>query len=214
MRGSRIVIVGEQTTITALLDVPLSEVKVGDQVTVSGRPAVVVADRVLLTPELSIADIMQALLPAGPDSAPPPGTPAPPAPEVPGPPAGMPGTPMAPVPTAPPITTVSGTVKSVEPLVIADAAGSEVAVTLPEGARVLKRAPADLSAAELGGNLVAIGAVNADGYLEAERLYLGESLSMRGMMGMGFGRGREGGPGFPMGGPMGGPPAPGGGGRP
>jgi hypothetical protein len=98
--------------------------------------------------------------------------------------------------------TISGSVKSVEPLVVTLADGSDVAVQLPESARVLRRADGDLSAVEADMPLVAIGTVNADGYLEADRIYLGESLSMGRM---GFGRSRGGGPPtMPMGGPMGG----------
>ena len=114
--------------------------------------------------------------------------------------------PMGPGPTpgmGPPASvTISGSVKSVEPLVVTLADGSDVAVQLPESARVLRRAEGDLSAVVADMPLVAIGTVNADGYLEADRIYLGESLSMGRM---GFGRSRGGGPPMmPMGGPMGG----------
>jgi len=222
MRGSRIVIADEKTTITQMAEVPLSELKVGDEVRVSGVPAAIVAERVQLGPELSMADVIQALQQS---SAPTPGAPAP------TPPAGgvgpaPPRPPAAPTPpgaasqpssgeAGPPVSvTVTGKVKSVQPLVIASGSGSEVAVTLPEGARILRRSPADLSTAEPDEPVVAIGQVDADGYLVADRIYLGESLPM-GRTGFGRGRGGPGGgpPMMPMGGPGGNaPPAPGGGG--
>jgi len=213
-RGSRIVIAGEQTAITQMADIPAGELKVGDTVTVSGVPAVVVAEKVQVGGELSFADIMRALqesdggapAPAAPPTG---GGEAPPTP-APGPTAPAGGA-TPPAPTVggpspgggpPANVTISGSVKSVEPLVVTLANGSEVAVQLPEGARVLRRTQGDLSALALDEPLVAIGKVNADGYLEADRIYLGESLSMGRS---GFGRGRGGGPPMmPMGGPMGG----------
>jgi hypothetical protein len=215
-RGSRIVIAGEGTAITQMADVPPGELRIGDTVTVSGMPAVVVAEKVQVGAELSMADIMRALQgsgetpPAAEGSTPPAPPPAAPTPVPTTPAEGA--TPPAPMPPDPPPgsgppanVTISGSVKSVEPLVVTLANGSDVAVQLPEGARVLRRTEGDLSAVTLGEALVAIGQVDEDGYLAADRIYLGESLSMGRS---GFGRGRGGGP--PMM-PMGGPPGGGGG---
>lgn len=216
-RGSRIVIAGEKTVITQMAEVPAGELKVGDTVTVSGMPAVVVAERVQVGAELSIGEVMRALQGGGEGGASPaapttegaaPAGPPGPAPTAPG--GGPPMiAPLGPGPMpgmGPPTSiTISGSVKSVEPLVVTLAGGSDVAVQLPESARVLRRSDGDLSALEADMPLVAIGTVNADGYLEADRIYLGENLSMGRMS---FGRSRGGGP--PMM-PMGGPTAGGGG---
>jgi hypothetical protein len=210
-RGSRIVIAGEKTAITHLAEIPPAELKIGDEVAVSGAPTTILAEKVQVGPELSFMDIMRALQE---DAArPTPAAPAAPGSEgnqpAAGPPTSAPPGPPPQGPSAgPPVSvTLSGKVKSLEPLIITLAGGSDVAVQLPEGARVLRRAQSDLSAANVDEPIVAIGRPDEDGYLVADRIYLGESLSMGRM---GSGRGRGGPPMMPMGGPGG---APGGGGQ-
>jgi hypothetical protein len=200
-RGSRIVIADEKTAITQMAEVPLTELKIGDEVTVSGAPATILAEKVQIGPGLSMADIMRALQedPASPTPgapAAPEGAGGPPTPPMPGP------SPQMPSAGAPVSITLSGKVKSLEPLVITLAGGSDVAVQLPEGARVLRRAEADLTAVKADESIIAIGHPDENEYLVADRIYLGESLSMGRM---GSGRGRGGPPMMPMGGPGGAP---------
>ncbi len=123
-----------------------------------------------------------------------------------GPPGAASAMPGPPAESAAPLSlTLTGRVKSAEPLVVTTADGSDVAVQLPEAAQVLRRADGDISAVQIGDSMVATGQVDADGYLAADRIYLGETVSM----GRSGGRsGRGGGfPGFgmpPMMGPAGG----------
>ena len=218
-RGSRIVVAHEATTITRMAPVALGELKVGDEVTVAGAPTVVVAEKVQVGAALSMMDLIRALQEGAGEASAPPAPPAPegqtpPAEAPPAPPNLLPAAPGAPGPGGPPSgggapasVTLTGQVKSVEPLVVTLPDGSELAVQLPEGAPILRRAEADLSAVVLGDAVVAVGQVDADGYLAADRIYLGESISM----GRSGGRGGRGGGGFGgFGGGFGGPPMGGG----
>lgn len=202
-RGSRIAIVGEGTTITRMIEVPREELTAGDEVAVSGTPTVVIAERVQIGAELTMMDVFQALQEdtspgrdsrlmtqapqgAGESQSQVSGA----APAGPGFISAQGGSPIA------PSVTLSGKVKSVDPLVVTLNTGAEVAVQLPEGIKVLRRVESDLMAAVVEEPIVAVGQVNEDGYLEATRVYLGERVSMGRT---GFGRGRGGGPlGFPM----------------
>jgi hypothetical protein len=73
---------------------------------------------------------------------------------------------------------VTGNVKSLSPLVVVIGGGDEISVLLPENASVFRRTKADISAAAVGQTVWAFGAVDGDGYLQAARVYLGETLSM------------------------------------
>jgi hypothetical protein len=168
-RSSRVVVVGAATKITRLAEAPLSELKVGDEISVSGLPLAVAADRVRVGPTMTMADVFRALQEgekppegASPAALPPAG------PAAGGPPGGF---------RRPPTVTVSGTVKSLAPLVVIVAGVGEVAVTLPPEARLLRRAEGDLSAAAAGQEVIALGRPNDDGYLAATEVHLGESLS-------------------------------------
>ena len=227
-RGSRIVVVSEGTEFTRLGEVPLSEVRVGDEVSITGVPTAIRAETVLLSRPLSIS-LLQALQEG--DAAADQGTgssgsdepetsdadgadeiktdtPAAPdreeaEPEE----ADAPGAQRSDVGTPAPLlsTTVSGVVKSLEPFVVEFRDGLQISVAMPADAHVFRRQGADISAAEIGAEVLAIGQVNGDGYLAADRVMLGETISM--------GMGRSGrGPGGPPGGFGGGPggPRPGG----
>ncbi len=228
-RGSRIVVTGPDTAITQLAPVPLSELAVGDRITVTGVPVAIQAESLLLSQPLGLADVLQGLQttegPAAPEAdaprtdrpqaGPPSGesgdqngseTPAPsPEPEAqtpgqPGPPA--PGAPAAP-PTPAPTATLLGTVKSLQPLVVELDGGHQVSVVLSDQTPALRRADADMSAVTPGQLIVAVGDVDQDGYLLAAKVYLGESLSMGRMS---SGRGGPGPSGGFRGGPRGGRP--------
>jgi hypothetical protein len=206
-RGSRIVIADETTAITRMAEIARTELKPGDEIVVTGVPTAVLAEKVQAGPALSIMDLMRALQESAPAGAPAEGQPAPggaPASPAPGPVAPVPGPaleggtptmgPGFPMPGGAPSSsvTLTGQVKTVEPLTLSLPDGSELAVQLPEGAPVFRRADADASAVTLGEAIVAIGQVNPDGYLLATRIYLGESLAMgrmggRGGRGGGFG---------------------------
>jgi len=215
-RGSRIVAVGESTKVTRMAQVPPSELKVGDEVTVSGTPTVIAADQVRLGRPMGIAELMGALEggekpPAEqpspkpqPGGQPGPAGNAPAAPSTPAPPtvAMPPAPPMMPSRPSPRYS-LSGTVKSVTPLVVTTADGVDVTVVIPAGGSVLRRQDGDLSAAVVGDEVVALGDVDDDGYLAATEVHLGESISL-GRMGSGMGMG-----GSTMGAPRG-PAAPGG----
>ncbi|MGQ9729672.1 MAG: hypothetical protein ACUVX8_00230 [Candidatus Zipacnadales bacterium] len=198
MRGSRIVIVKENTIVTTMTEIPLSELKIGDEVSVSGTPTALLAAKVEIGQRLSMADIIQWLMqsPQSSQTANSPTAPSaplgPPSPaESPSPtsadrgPEGRPsalasrdGGPEA-GPSLPSLTvSISGRVKSLEPFVIATESGAEMLITLPPDAVMLRREPADLSALKLGENLIAIGNPDENGYLVATRVYLGETLAM------------------------------------
>jgi len=196
-RGSRIVIAHEATAITQMAPIGRGELKAGDEVVVTGMPTVVVAERVQIGAALSMMDLMRALqgpppsAPAGAEGAPAPTPPAPTAPET-------------PAPAGPPTggaaagVTLTGHVRTTDPLVLTLGDGSELAVQLPDGAPILRRTEADLSALVLGDAIVALGQLDEDGYLLADRIYLGESVSMGRSGGRGGRGGGFGGP--PMGG--------------
>jgi hypothetical protein len=205
--GSRIVVVGQSTKVTRMAQIPPSELKVDDEVTVSGTPTVIAADQVRLGRPMGIAEVMGALQGEKPSAEQPS-----PKPRTGGNPAGAgnaPGAPSTPapptvaMPAAPPMTpsrpgpgySLSGRVKSVTPLVVTTAGGVDVTVVIPAGGSVLRRQDGDLSAAAVGDEVVALGDVNEDGYLAATEVHLGETISL-GRMGGGMG----------MGGPMMGPP--------
>lgn len=193
-RESRIVVIGPTTRITRMAEVPPSELKPGDEVTVSGAPTVLVADKVRLGEPLGMADVMAATQ----------GSAQPPAPSAPGP-SGQPAAQRTPLSSAPPTMappptppsaplsptgsfTLTGKVKSVTPLVVVAADGVEVTVIVPPGRAVLRRTDGDLSAAVVGVEVVAFGAPDADGYLAATEVHFGESISL-GRMSSGMGMG-------------------------
>jgi len=215
-RGSRIVVVSEGTEFTLLGEVPLSEVRVGDEVSITGVPTAIRAETVLLSQPLSMADLLQALqagdAAAGPDT----GSPGPDQPtsaeagtdesktdtpavegreEARPNEADAPGAPSSAVGTPAPLlsTTVSGVVKSVEPFVVELGDGLQVSVAIPADGHAFRRQEADLSAAEIGAQVLAIGQVDGDGYLAADRVLLGETIGM-GMGRSGRGAGPGGGP--------------------
>ena len=215
-RGSRIVVVSEGTEFTRLGEVPLSELRVGDEVSITGVPTAIRAETVLLSQPLSMADLLQALQEGdaaadqgtGSSGSDEPGTTdADGAEEV------KTDTPAAPdreeaepeeadapeaqssavgAPAALLSTTVSGVVKSVEPFVVELGDGLQISVAMPADAHAFRREAADISAAEIGAQVLAVGRVDDDGYLAADRVLLGETISM------GMGRpGRGPGPGGP-----------------
>ncbi len=225
-RRSRIVVMGPNTEITQLATVPLSEVAVGEEISVTGVPVAMRADSLLLSQPLGLADILQALQAT---EAPAESEPEAPRTDQPGgePPGGegtnqnegeaaAPGrdeedeTPGGIEPSAPavaasapasvPTTTVAGTVKSLEPFVIELQDGQQLTVVLSDETSVLRRAKADISAVTVDQEILALGDVDQDGYLAAARIYLGESISMGRMPG---GRGGFGPPGGLRGGPRG-----------
>lgn len=229
-RGSRIVVVSEATEFTRLGEVPLSEVRVGDEVSITGVPTAIRAETVLLSQPLSMADVLQALQQGDaaadqvtgsrgsdePETSDADGadeiktdTPVVEDQEEPEPEAadaaeaqgsgfGAPASLLS--------TTVSGVVKSVEPFVVELRDGLQISVAMPADAHAFRRQGADISAAEIGAQVLAVGQVNDDGYLAADRVLLGETISM------GMGRsGRGPGPGGPPGGFGGGPGGRGGG---
>jgi hypothetical protein len=229
-RGSRIVVTGPDTAITQLAPVPLSELAVGDRITVTGVPVAIQAESLLFSQPLGLADVLQGLqtteAPADPEAdAPRTDRPEPEPPseesgdqngsETPGPAsepeADTPGEPSAPAPgfaagppTPAPTATFPGTVKSLEPLVVELDGGQQITVVLSDQTSALRRADADMSAVIPGQEIVAVGDVNEDGYLAAAKVYLGESLSMGRMFG---GRGGPGPSGSFRGGPRGGRPS-------
>lgn len=234
-RRSRIVVAGPHTEITQLAPVPISELAVGDRISVTGAPVAIRADSLLLSQPLGLADILQALqdteapgdseaegpMTDRPDGEPPGGedtdqnegeapASADEADEEAEEETGPPVPPAAPGAAAPvPPTTATGTVKTLEPFVIELDDGQQLSVVLSETTSVLRRAQADMSAVALDQQLLALGDVDEDGYLAASRIYLGESISMGRMSGR---RGGFGPPGDFRGGPRGdrsgGPPTP------
>ncbi len=193
-RGSRIVIAGEDTEVTQLAEVPVTELKVGDEISVTGMPTVVVADNVRIGQALGFGDIMRALMPpAEPEEGAEEGEGG--EQQGGGGGGGMMGMMMGgggPQPPSP--STFTGTVKTLEPLVITLVGGMDLNVALGEGAAVVRREPATKDAALPGMQMVAIGTPDDADYLVAERIYLGETVSMGRMGGRGGrGGGRGGG---------------------
>ncbi len=198
-RGSRIVVVAPSTKVTRMTPIPPSELKIGDEVTVSGTPTVVAADKVRLGRPMGMAELIGALQ----GGAKPPAEQPSPTPQSGEQPAAAPPTLVAPMPPPMPPSrpspsyTLSGSVKSVTPLVVTTGEGVDVAVVIPAGGSILRRRDGDLSAAVVGEDVVALGDVNDDGYLAAIEVHLGESISL-GRLGFGTGAG-----GPMMGGPRG-----------
>jgi len=207
-RDSRIVVVTDDTVVTAMALVPAAELKVGDELSVTGVPVSVVASEARIGAALGLTELMQYFMAEdqGPaEEAPAEGGAEAPA-EAEGQPGGMMGAVMGGMmgggqDAPPPTTRFSGKVKSLDPLVLSLPSGIDIAVSLPEDAVVTRRVEATLEALDFDIQLVALGKVDDDGYLVTDRLYIGESLSLGRMGGR---RGGGGGMMFMGGGPPGG----------
>ena len=206
-RDSRIVVVTDETEVWAIALVPATEIKVGDRLDVTGIPTAISITHAQIGAPLGVNELMEyftaeeeakAEEDAGDEGAdgvtPAEGEERP---DGMGAMMGMMGGGQAP---EPPTTSVSGTVKSLDPLVLSLPGGLDIAMTLPQNASVSRRERSTLEALDFDVLLLAMGRPDQDGYLVADRLYIGETLSL-GRMG-----GRRGGGGmmFMGGGPPGG----------
>lgn len=199
----RVIVTTADTQMVKNAEVPASDLRVGDRVTVAGVPVEVSAVRIGVLPEEPEEKPTVAEAAPGPPRATEPerapadegaaegGTGPSGKPERPLPGAGMFGgrgrRPMGPPgmfsrssrygsqsQRAPGEWTATAVVKSLEPLTIELEGGEAVTLSVSEGTKITRPAPATMEDVHEGVVVAAIGERNDDGYLQAVRLFIGD----------------------------------------
>ena len=192
----RVIVTAPETEMTKDAQVPIAELKVGDQVTVAGVPIHLAAVRIgVLPPEEETP--RKASPPAAPDAAtseektkadtPKPGEngdpkakPGAPVPSAPRPIGGMMSSgPMGPHRPggdggrSPGEWSAAAVVKALDPLTIELEGGQTVTLTVSDTTEITRPKPATIQDVQVGDVLGAVGRRNDDGYLQAEKLFIG-----------------------------------------
>jgi len=190
MGTNRIVLVTDQTKLTKLEDAPLDALKVGDEVTVSGVPLQLHASALRIGRPVGLADLMMGSRGPGPTASPPGAPPVPAsAPkdaaleksEAPAPGVALErkGVSVEPRRYATPRAEVTGVVVSTSPLTLKISDELSVTVSAAPDAKLRRPVPATKDDLAAGTPLVAFGTLDADNYLQATEVRLGETLDLR-----------------------------------